>query len=221
VADDVVAAFPAEIPRPACSVRQYPSDPSLGHDVRENTTARSASPARPVGPVEELFIVPIPAWKRCVDILGAGIGLALLSPLLLVVALTVKATSRGPIFFSQPRRGWGGRRFVIHKFRSMTTDAEEKHRWLMMFNEQDGAAFKMKNDPRITTVGRFLRKTSLDELPQLWNVLVGDMSLVGPRPLICPEADAVSVWQRQRLDITPGMTGIWQVRGSRERSCST
>jgi lipopolysaccharide/colanic/teichoic acid biosynthesis glycosyltransferase len=214
IGDGVLAAFPSDIPPPSCSVRYYPSDASLGNDLPE--AARGADPAKAVGPMEVLFVKGMPAWKRGLDILASSIALLLLSPLFLVIATVIKLTSRGPVFFSQPRRGWGGKRFVIHKFRSMSTDAEEKHHWLMTFNEQDGPAFKMKFDPRVTTVGRFLRKTSLDELPQLWTVLRGDMTLVGPRPLVCPEADACSVWQRRRLDVTPGITCIWQIKGSRD-----
>lgn len=216
VADDVLAAFRSDLPAPSCRVRYYPSDPSMGHDRPLDSVPGADGTARPVEAMEALYTLKTPLAKRFLDIVAAGIGLLLLTPLFLLVALAIKVNSRGPVFYSQPRRGWGGRRFVIHKFRSMTTDAEQKHRWLMMFNEQDGPAFKMKNDPRITAVGRFLRRTNLDELPQLWNVLRGDMSLVGPRPLVCPEADSCAVWQRQRLDVVPGITCIWQVHGLRD-----
>jgi lipopolysaccharide/colanic/teichoic acid biosynthesis glycosyltransferase len=130
--------------------------------------------------------------------------------------MAVKLTSRGPIFFSQLRTGLAGKPFRIYKFRSMTVDAESKKRLLLAFNEQDGPAFKIKHDPRVTLVGRFLRRTNIDELPQLWNVLIGDMSLVGPRALPCGEADGCSQWQRQRLDATPGITCIWQAHGTRD-----
>lgn len=210
--DRVRGVLPPRSPLPECAVRYFPSDPSLGHDL----DPQFAGPGRPVLPMEALFVQGTPLWKRAIDVVGAGLGLLALSPLLLVVAAAVKLSSRGPVFYSQPRRGWGGKRFTIHKFRSMSTDADQKHRWLMMFNEQDGPAFKMKNDPRVTAIGRFLRRTNLDELPQLWNVFRGDMSLVGPRPLICPEADACRTWQFQRLDVVPGITCIWQIYGSRD-----
>jgi lipopolysaccharide/colanic/teichoic acid biosynthesis glycosyltransferase len=148
-----------------------------------------------------------------VDVAGAATGIFLLSPVLILVALAVKLTSRGPIFFRQLRTGRGGKPFWIYKFRSMVADAEVRKDDLRQLNEQDGPAFKIKNDPRVTLVGRFLRRTSLDELPQLWNILKGDMSLVGPRPLPCAEADACLGWLRRRLDVTPGLTCIWQVRG--------
>jgi len=155
----------------------------------------------------------MPLWKRAMDILGAGIGLLLLSPLFLVVALLIKRSSPGPVFFSQPRTGLGNKPFRMHKFRSMVVDAEARKKQLMALNEQDGPAFKIKADPRITPIGRLIRATSIDELPQLWNVLKGDMSLVGPRPLPCSESDACNGWHRQRLSVTPGLTCIWQLSG--------
>ncbi len=142
-----------------------------------------------------------------------SIALLLLAPLFAIVALAIKATSRGPVFFRQKRSGLGGKEFVMLKFRSMVADAETRKRQLLAMNEQDGPAFKLKNDPRVTRIGRFLRRTSIDELPQLWNVLGGDMSLVGPRPLPCDEAQSCRGWLRQRLDVTPGLTCIWQVHG--------
>jgi lipopolysaccharide/colanic/teichoic acid biosynthesis glycosyltransferase len=147
------------------------------------------------------------------DIAGAGVGLLLLSPLLTVVAVAVKLTSAGPVLFTQKRTGAGGRTFVLYKFRSMYVDAEGRKAELMTLNEQDGPAFKIRKDPRVTWLGRWLRSTSLDELPQLWNVLKGDMSLVGPRPLPCNESAACTIWQKRRLDVTPGLTCIWQVEG--------
>ncbi|MBP5285454.1 MAG: sugar transferase, partial [Kiritimatiellae bacterium] len=130
------------------------------------------------------------AVKRAIDIAGSGLGLVLLSPVFLAIALAVKATSKGPVFFSQTRVGRYGRHFKFWKFRSMRTDAEALKQSLEERNEsKDGVIFKMKDDPRITKVGRFLRRTSLDELPQLWNVFVGDMSLVGPRPPVPKEVE--------------------------------
>jgi lipopolysaccharide/colanic/teichoic acid biosynthesis glycosyltransferase len=160
-----------------------------------------------------MFHRVLPLWKRSLDILGAACGLLLLAPLFAVVALAIKLTSPGPVFFRQKRSGLGGRPFFMWKFRSMVVDAETKKKELLALNEQDGPAFKIKRDPRITPLGRFLRATSIDELPQLINVLLGDMSLVGPRPLPCHETARCAGWQRQRLEVTPGLTCIWQIKG--------
>ncbi len=156
---------------------------------------------------------PLPLWKRATDVVGAGIALLLLSPLMLGLAFAVRLSSRGPVIFSQVRAGADGRPFVLYKFRTMRTDAEALKAELRQFSEQDGPAFKLKHDPRVTKLGGFLRKTSLDELPQLWNVLKGDMSLVGPRPLPLEEACACELWHSRRLEVAPGMTCIWQVKG--------
>jgi lipopolysaccharide/colanic/teichoic acid biosynthesis glycosyltransferase len=155
----------------------------------------------------------MPAWKRALDVVGALAGLVLLAPLMAGIALAVRLTSPGPVLFRQRRSGRGGKPFVMYKFRTMVADAEDRKARLLALNEQDGPAFKIRDDPRVTPLGRFLRQTSLDELPQLWNVLRGDMSLVGPRPLPCDESEACAGWQRRRLDVTPGLTCIWQVRG--------
>jgi lipopolysaccharide/colanic/teichoic acid biosynthesis glycosyltransferase len=163
--------------------------------------------------MEPLFARPLPLWKRAMDIFGAAFGLLLLSPVLLAVGLLIKLTSRGPVLFRQEREGLGGRRFVMFKFRSMIAAAESQRHELHAQNERDGPAFKIRNDPRTTPVGRLLRRTGLDEMPQLWNVLKGDMSLVGPRPLPVAESQACLQWQRRRLDVTPGLTCIWQARG--------
>jgi lipopolysaccharide/colanic/teichoic acid biosynthesis glycosyltransferase len=168
---------------------------------------------RPVRPLQPLFIRPLPRWKRAVDIVVASIVVIVLSPLLLAIALMVKLTSPGPVLFRQMRSGLGGRPFEFYKFRSMVPDAEAKKADLLALNEQDGPAFKMRRDPRVTPLGFLLRKASLDELPQLWNVLRGDMSLVGPRPLPCSESEACTGWHRRRLEVTPGLTCIWQVEG--------
>lgn len=165
----------------------------------------------------QLFVRPLPLWKRGFDILCASVLLAVAAPLLALAALAIKLSSPGPILFCQRRAGLGGRPFVIYKLRTMRVDAEQQKAALRPLSEQDGPAFKLKNDPRITTVGKYLRKTCIDELPQLWNVLRGDMTLVGPRPLPCDEAAACSAWQQQRLDVTPGLTCIWQVRSGRSR----
>ena len=155
--------------------------------------------------------------KRLFDLLLSAIGLVLLSPLFLVLAVAVKLSSPGPVIFTQTRVGRYGRHFKFYKFRTMRRDAESQKGPLEPFNESaDGVIFKMRRDPRITRVGRFLRRTSLDELPQLWNVFIGDMSLVGPRPPLPDEVAKYTLDDRKRLDVIPGITGIWQVSGRSE-----
>jgi exopolysaccharide biosynthesis polyprenyl glycosylphosphotransferase len=151
--------------------------------------------------------------KRGLDLLGSLLGLVAASPVLLGCAIGVKLTSPGPVLFTQRRVGLNGRIFTLYKFRSMYQDAEERKRELAGRNEMGGPVFKMKNDPRVTAVGRVMRKFSLDELPQLWNVLNGDMSLVGPRPPIPEEVHRYERWQRRRLSMKPGLTCLWQVNG--------
>jgi exopolysaccharide biosynthesis polyprenyl glycosylphosphotransferase len=152
--------------------------------------------------------------KRTMDIIGSIVGLILLSLLFLVVAIAIKIEDpKGTVFFSQIRVGKNGKEFKMYKFRSMVSDAEEKLNDLLKYNEVTGAMFKMKNDPRVTKVGRFIRKTSIDELPQLWNVLKGDMSLVGPRPPLPREVEQYTEYDKQRLLVTPGCTGLWQISG--------
>ena len=151
--------------------------------------------------------------KRAIDIIGAGSGLLLLSPVIAIVACAVKFTSKGPIFFSQKRVGKNGKIFEMYKFRSMVVNAEELKEKLAHQNEMSGPMFKMKDDPRVTKVGKFIRKTSLDELPQLWNVLKGDMSLVGPRPSLPKEVKQFENWMYKRLTVKPGLTCYWQVSG--------
>jgi exopolysaccharide biosynthesis polyprenyl glycosylphosphotransferase len=154
------------------------------------------------------------ALKRAMDIAGAGAGLIVLSPLVLVIAIAIKLTSPGPVLFRQPRVGRANREFHMWKFRTMVKGAHRMQADLAHLNEMEGGAmFKIVDDPRITPVGRMLRRASLDELPQLWNVLRGEMSLVGPRPLVPAENDHVIGWHRTRLDLTPGLTGPWQVMG--------
>ncbi|HEX5224842.1 MAG TPA: sugar transferase [Solirubrobacteraceae bacterium] len=156
------------------------------------------------------------ALKRTFDIIGASLLLIVLSPILLTIVLAVRLTSRGPIVFRSMRRGIGQRPFACLKFRTMHTDAEERQADLEELNEASGALFKIRHDPRLTRVGRILRRFSLDELPQLVNVLRGDMSLVGPRPL--PERDYAMLddWHRKRYLVLPGITGLWQVSGRSE-----
>ncbi len=149
--------------------------------------------------------------KRMIDFLGAAVGLLMLSPFLLAIALGVKFTSPGPILFFQTRVGLHGRHFRMVKFRSMVREADSLRDVMAEQNQRDGTAFKVKNDMRITPLGRHLRRFHLDELPQLWNVLVGDMSLVGPRPLPVKEAFGDEWWQRRRLSMPPGLTCFWQL----------
>ena len=156
-------------------------------------------------------------FKRFMDILLAVMSIIIGSPIFLLTALLVKVTSPGPIIFSQVRVGKYGRHFKFYKFRSMYIDAEARKAELLKHNESgDGVIFKMKHDPRITPVGRFIRKFSIDELPQLFNVLLGDMSLVGPRPPLPSEVKSYTIEERKRLNITPGITCIWQVSGRSE-----
>jgi len=151
--------------------------------------------------------------KRGMDIVGAVIGLVLGAPLLALITLAIWLGSPGPIVFRQARVGMGGKRFEMYKFRSMREGAEAELERLRELNEVDGFTFKIRDDPRLTRVGRFLRRTSLDELPQLWNVLCGEMSLVGPRPPIPAEVSRYMEWHKKRLEVRPGMTGLWQVSG--------
>ena len=149
--------------------------------------------------------------KRFVDLLGAAALLAILSPLMLLIAALVKLESPGGALFRQERVGLHGRTFKMVKFRTMCSDAEEQLHGLRKLNVIRGHAFKLDRDPRVTRVGRLLRRTSFDELPQLWNVLIGQMSMVGPRPPLPTEVAGYDVWHRRRLSMKPGMTGLWQV----------
>lgn len=156
--------------------------------------------------------------KTMIDYIGAGAGLILLSPLMLLIALLIKLTSKGPVLFTQRRSGLNGRQFSLYKFRTMVNNAEELKSQLAQDNEMDGPVFKMKKDPRVTRLGSFLRKSSLDELPQLFNILKGEMSLVGPRPPLPEEVERYQLWQRRRLSMKPGLTCIWQVSGRNDIS---
>ncbi len=216
LANEVRGMWFAETPAPKFEILVYPSEQTKT-EFFDQVLPNLTSGRGPVHGLEVLVMKRMPIWKRSIDILGATIGLVLLSPLFVGVAIAVKLTSSGPVIFKQLRSGRGGRPFWLYKFRSMVTDAEEKKQELLELNEQDGPAFKMERDPRVTAVGRFLRATTIDELPQLWNVLRGDMSLVGPRPLPCGESDECEGWQRRRLDVTPGLTCFWQVKDERTK----
>jgi exopolysaccharide biosynthesis polyprenyl glycosylphosphotransferase len=152
--------------------------------------------------------------KRCIDFVGALCGLIVLFPVFFIVAVLIKYEDpKGPVFFKQIRMGKNGRDFYMYKFRSMVTDAEKRLEDLLHQNEVSGAMFKMKDDPRVTKIGKFIRRTSIDELPQLINVLKGEMSLVGPRPPLPREVQEYTNYDRQRLMVKPGCTGIWQISG--------
>ena len=157
--------------------------------------------------------VALEFFKRLLDILAATAGLLLFLPLLPFIGALVKLESRGPLFFAQERVGRYGRHFTCYKIRSMVADAETLKNELGHLNEADGAAFKIRQDPRVTRVGRFVRRSSLDEFPQLFNVLTGDMSIVGPRPQIPSEVSAYEPHQRARLLVKPGLTCLWQISG--------
>ncbi len=239
VAADISEVYPPGPGRPECEVLVYPHSgvtgeagsarhhddegsepfdsndgfdpPSDNSENGQKTPAATRPPAGPQPTDEFFFAKSLPLWKRSLDVLGGCVGLLASVPILAVAAAAVKATSPGPAFFQQQREGHGGRRFTMWKLRTMHADAEAQKQDLRKYSQQDGPAFKMRVDPRTTTVGRFLRWTSMDELPQFWNVLKGDMSLVGPRPLPTEESVACEGWQRRRLQVVPGMTCTWQV----------
>lgn len=151
---------------------------------------------------------------RLIDIFGSLVGLIFLFPVFLIVAFMIKKEEpTGKIFYSQMRVGKNGNKFRMYKFRSMCMNADEKLVEILKLNEVEGAMFKVKDDPRITKVGKFIRKTSIDELPQFWNVLKGDMSIVGPRPPLLREVKQYSIYDKQRLYVKPGCTGLWQISG--------
>jgi len=181
--------------------------------AREPVTTRVSAESHPTKPLVELLLDKEPWWKRPIDVAGSAFGLLLLSPVMIGAALAVKLSSPGPVFYSSWRVTKGGRKFRFHKFRTMGVDAEKKKQELLGQNEASGPVFKMERDPRITPIGRLLRKSSVDELPQLWNVFVGDMSLVGPRPPIPEETLWYEPWQRRRLELKGGLTCLWQVSG--------
>ncbi len=158
--------------------------------------------------------VPYSSWKRVLDIIGSVVLILLLSPVLLAIAIVIKLTSKGPVIYKQTRVGRFGKEFSFLKFRSMYEDADKRLQELLdKGNEKEGPIFKMKNDPRVTKPGKFLRKYSLDELPQLFNVLIGDMSLVGPRPPLPREVEQYDDKAFLRLSVPPGITCLWQICG--------
>jgi len=175
-------------------------------------TGYTAAAALPhVTPPESGFYLRF--GKRLIDVLGSLVAMVVLAPLMALVALLVKIESRGPVFYRSYRIGKNGRPFVFLKFRSMWDGADRHRKQLTHLNEVDGPVFKISRDPRVTTIGRILRVTSLDEIPQFFNVLSGDMSLVGPRPPIPEEVEQYEPWQLRRLDVKPGITCLWQISG--------
>ena len=168
------------------------------------------------GSVFAMYVKPTPFWKRIMDVIGASVILTIATPILIAASVAIKSTCRGPVLFKQARIGKGGRPFQMYKLRTMRVDAEELRAELEVRNESSGLAFKIKDDPRVFPIGRLLRKLSIDELPQLWNVLKGEMSLVGPRPLPAMDWKPTVSWHCRRHDVLPGLTGIWQVSGRSE-----
>ncbi len=212
VATDISEIFPPGPGRPKCDVLGYPEKGR--RDELETPDEEVANSPRTHGSQssgEFFFAQAIPLWKRSIDIVGSLVGMTASAPVLAFAGIVIRLTSQGPVFFTQEREGHGGKKFMMWKLRTMYVNAEEiKHR-LQQHSQQDGPAFKMVADPRRTTVGKLLRWSSLDELPQFWNVFKGEMSLVGPRPLPTDESAACKNWQRRRLNAVPGMTCTWQV----------
>ncbi len=187
-------------PSPQTKEAEIVMDPSLGYNA-STMTGQNA---------DKVYLF----MKRMLDLLGSFIGLIILCPLFAVIGLLIKIEApQGSVFFRQVRVGQNGKEFHMYKFRSMVANAEDLLEQLIDQNEVNGNMFKMKNDPRITRIGKFIRKTSLDELPQLWNVFRGEMSLVGPRPALPREVENYTSYDRQRLQMIPGCTGLWQVSG--------
>jgi exopolysaccharide biosynthesis polyprenyl glycosylphosphotransferase len=234
--EEVLCQVPVDIVYIAGNVQKYGQEMQAAIKLCERFGIPFALPAHPfrmdrarpehtqaVGDGYLHFVTHAPAphqmaIKRLFDIISSAAALVLLSPMLLTVALIIKLTSRGPVFFKQKRVGLHGKTFDMLKFRSMVINAEELKAKLEALNEQSGPVFKMKDDPRITSIGRFIRKYSIDELPQLLNVLRGEMSVVGPRPPLSKEVEKYAAWQRRRLSVRPGLTCIWQVSGRNQIS---
>ncbi|MEM9463412.1 MAG: sugar transferase [Myxococcota bacterium] len=221
--DEVVFAVPGKHPEilrdamAACEVRGVDVLVHLPPTVPSKGTMAIANVSGFDYPLLNLRRTPTSeaklAAKRILDFSGALLGIILTGPIMLVTAIIIRVTDPGPVLFRQVRAGRNGRSFTMLKFRSMVMDAEKKKAELMHLNEMDGPVFKIQRDPRITPIGRLIRKTSIDELPQLFNILVGDMSLVGPRPPLPSEVEQYKGWQRRRLSVKPGLTGMWQVSG--------
>jgi len=219
--DEIILAVPASAHEEALTVLQLCEKHGVGLKVVPDLFEMSLSRVQvddiagiPLLDLREEPLRPIGlAVKRVVDVIGAGVFLVVLSPLLLALSALIRLETTGAILLRQERVGLGGRRFTCLKFRTMLPGAEQLQTTLEGENDADGPLFKMRDDPRCTRLGRRIRRWSLDELPQLWNVLRGDMSLVGPRPALPEEVESYEPAQRRRLEVKPGMTGIWQVSG--------
>ncbi len=207
--DDAGQSQPAQ---PSASASEARGQPPGGNRASAGTDAVPTD-AWPMKDMWPLLASPTPPWKRTLDVLLSAFTLVALSPLFVLVAIAIRLDSPGPVIFRQWRVGRGGRPFVFYKFRSMTADAESRRGALAALNEQDGPVFKVRDDPRVTRTGRLLRRSSIDELPQLWNVLKGDISLVGPRSPMPNEVRRYARWERRRLSVTGGITCTWQVSG--------
>ena len=192
--------------------RPHVARPSYMNGVRTVSAPTSVTSAVP-------FETPVPNGfylrfgKRTLDVLGAALALLVTSPVIALLAVLIKLESRGPVLYRSTRIGRGGRAFTFYKLRSMVKDADRRRQQLEHMNEADGPVFKIAKDPRVTRIGKFIRTTSLDEIPQFYNVLIGDMSLVGPRPPIPEEVAQYEPWQLRRLDVRPGITCLWQISG--------
>ena len=187
-----------------------------GHPSEKRSSAKILKFRRENGKTETVVVnqsLGYRFFKRFFDIVLSLIALVVLSPVFLITAVAIRLEDGDPVIFKQDRSGLNGSVFKMYKFRSMVKNAPELHKELLAQNELDGPAFKMKDDPRITKVGRFIRRTSIDELPQLINIIKGEMSIVGPRPLPVYETDELNAYQRQRLNVKPGLTCYWQVSG--------
>jgi lipopolysaccharide/colanic/teichoic acid biosynthesis glycosyltransferase len=237
--DGRIAATLPHTPPPDCTVYAYPSrwitrtggessetrpadkatpsQPGIPFPKMEHSRVETEDPARPLEELGSHFLQPNPLWKRAIDVAGSLLAMVLLSPLVLLVTLLIKIVSPGPIFFRQERVGYLGRRFTLWKFRTMhvnaDTTAHQKHLRELMANGKEMTKLDKEKDPRIIPFGPLLRATGIDELPQLLNVLLGEMSLVGPRPCLAYEACGYLPWQMRRFDAVPGLTGLWQVSG--------
>jgi exopolysaccharide biosynthesis polyprenyl glycosylphosphotransferase len=219
VIDEVAIVLPFSLLDKVYAIAQLCQDEGKITRIPIEILAKSSSAGR----MEELDGTPVYSivngpdrlialtLKRALDLAGSLVALVVLSPLLLALAVAVRRADGGPALFRQKRVGLHGRTFDVIKFRTMTVDAEARRAELQALSEVRGAAFKIANDPRTTSIGRTLRRTSLDELPQFWNVLRGEMSLVGPRPALPSEVDIYDIWHRRRLSMKPGITGLWQV----------
>lgn len=224
VIDEVIVACPRSMLEAIVSVVDAATEAGVPITLLSDLFGEHLPPpqVRRFGTLPALRFAPVHhnpaslAVKRALDVALAGVGLVLASPLLAAAALAIKITSPGPVLFRQMRCTLNGRPFVMPKLRTMAVDAERHRHHLEARNEMDGPVFKMRDDPRVTPVGRFLRRYSLDELPQLWSVLKGDMSLVGPRPPVPTEVASYETFERRRLSMRPGLTCLWQVSGRNE-----